>query len=871
MNGLADSGFEITRAWMLWSLLALVPILWYFWHSLSDFPLVQRRVSLATRFFIVILLALALAGLTWLSPTQRMFVVLAIDRSQSVDTAAQAKIDEYVRQARQAAGDSELAVLDFSAEPTTLTPIITPGAKIATRDKSTAATALPPQMEADEKSRATNIGAAIETAAASVPPNRVGHIVVLSDGRQTQGDAVQAAASAGTPISTVPLPTRSDPEVQVAEVVAPAQVRQGEPFYVEVTIASNHVDQGFIDVYRDDILAIDQQAPISIEAGETKLRFRQTVDDEKQVNYTVRVRDFQDTLLDDNSASAVVIASGKPTVLLVDSQIDQTNELRWALEEQGLVVQVRPMEGLPHSLSELQRFDCLMLSNVPATAMTMQQMEIIRTYVQELGGGLIMLGGDQAFGLGGYYKTTLEEILPVRSNFEKEKEKPSLAMVLVIDKSGSMGGEKIELAKDAAKGATELLAPRDQLGVIAFDGASYWISELHSAADKGYIIDRISTLEASGGTNMYPSLSDAYEALVNTTAKLKHVILMSDGHSQPGDYNGLIRDMVAARITLSSVAVGEEADQQLLEELARIGGGRYYFCDDPQTVPQIFAKETVTASKSALNELPFLPQVIRPTQVLNGLQLDTAPFLLGYVVTQPKPTSEFILASESGEPLLVWWRFGLGMTVAFTSDAKNMWSAEWLSWSQFGPFWAQITRHAMRKSETQGVFVQIHREAAQTRVVVDAVDDGSRFINNAETKLTVINPDLASLPLKMQQTAPGRYEATFKSTNPGAYNIEMNQTRQGVTTFRQTRGLVVGYPLELRLGPTNIELLKQISLVSGGLYDPQPDDLFEPRGRSTASVVPLWPYLLMISVGLLVVDVALRRIDFSIWFRGRAV
>ena len=837
---------EFTRPVMLWAFLALVPVVWYFWKSLSDFPTWQRRFSLSVRSLIVGCLILALAGLTLLQPTKQMFVVLAVDRSQSVDAEASAKIDDFIKQTTGARGTHELAILDFAAEPAALCAVDTQRT--------------PPPEKARQ---ATNIASAIQSAVAAVPPSHVPHVVILSDGRQTLGDAVQAAAAAKVPISTVPLSARDEPEVQVAEVTAPAQVLQGEPFYVEVTIASNHADQGFIDVYRGDVLAIEQRELIKIAEGETKLRFRQTVDDEQQIDYTVRVRGFTDTLLDNNSASAVVFASGKPTVLLVDSQVDQSNELRWALEEQGLLVQVRPAEGVPRSLSELQRFDCLMLSNVPATAMTLQQMEIIRTYVQDLGGGLVMLGGDQAFGLGGYYKTTLEEILPVRSNFEKEKEKPSLALVLVIDKSGSMGGQKMELAKDAAKGAVELLSPRDQIGIIAFDGASYWISEIHSAADKGYVLDRISTLEASGGTNIYPGLSDAYAALAATSAKLKHVILMTDGHSNPGDYEGIIRDMVAARITLSSVACGAEADQQLLEELAQSGGGRYYLCEDPQSVPQIFAKETVTASKSAINELPFLPQLIRPTPVLNGLELDTAPFLLGYVVTRPKPTSEFILASESGDPLLVWWRYGLGMTVAFTSDAKSQWATEWLAWPHFGPFWAQVTRHAMRKSDAKGVFVEIERHDDRARLIVDSVDASGQFINAANTKLTVIDPGLGNEQLVMQQTAPGRYEAEFEISKPGPYNLELNQNQHGVTTFRQTRGLVVGYPDERRLGPTNLSLLKQISLVSGGRFDIPAAEVFDAGQRSARLALPLWPYLLMSALSLFVADVALRRIDFS--------
>ncbi len=366
-------------------------------------------------------------------------------------------------------------------------------------------------------------------------------------------------------------------------------------------------------------------------------------------------------------------------------------------------VDVRPPRGAPDNLAELQNYDLMVLSNVPATSLSLRQMEVARTYVRDLGGGLIMLGGDQSFGLGGYYKTTLEEILPVRSDFEKEKEKPSLAMMLVIDKSGSMGGEKIEMAKEAARAAVELLGPSDKVGVLAFEGENFWVSELHPCTDKGFVLDRIAGLEAGGGTNMAPAMEEAHETLQSAVAKLKHVIILTDGISAPGDFEGIAQAMAADRITVSTVALGGDADQTLLEEIARIGNGRFYLADDAAQVPQIFAKETVTASKSAINEQPFSPAIVRPTQVLSEIRLDEAPFLLGYVVTRPKPTAEVILATESGDPLLAWWRYGLGMSVAFTSDAKARWAAEWLTWPQFGQFWAQVVRHAIRTVRDQGL------------------------------------------------------------------------------------------------------------------------------------------------------------------------
>ena len=429
-----------------------------------------------------------------------------------------------------------------------------------------------------------------------------------------------------------------------------------------------------------------------------------------------------------------------------------------------------------------------------------------------------------------------------------------------------MGGAMMEMAKDAAKGAAELLGPKDQLGVIAFDGQSYWVSELHSAADKGYIIDRISTIEASGGTSIYPGLSDAYEGLVSASAKLKHVILLTDGHSSPGDFDGIAGDMVAARITLSSVAVGDGADQELLKRLAETGGGRFYLCEEPNSIPQIFAKETVEASKSAINELPFVPMLVRPTQVLAGIDLETAPFLLGYVITKPKPTSEFILASEAGDPVLVWWRYGLGMTAAFTSDAKSQWAAEWLTWPNFGPFWAQVIRHCMRKSESKGVFVEVQRQGGLSRVIIDSVDPAGRFINQAATKMTVIAPRLERSSVALEQIAPGRYQAEIPTDVGGVYHLEMSQSVDNVPTFRQTRSIVVGYPDELRLGPPDENLMKKIAEVSGGKYCPTVKELFANNDRVAQNVIPLWPYLLITALCLFLVDVLFRRLDVSLWF-----
>jgi uncharacterized membrane protein len=648
--------------------------------------------------------------------------------------------------------------------------------------------------------------------------------------------------------------------VQISEVALPAEVREGEPFFVDVVVHSNHDDTGLLEVYQGDHKVLSESR--TIRPGENRFRFQQSIERTRLAAYTVTLSQLaHDTLLDNNQESGLVYTAGKPRVLLIESDPALVRDLAYALEDEGIQTDIRPPQGMPDSLADLQNYELVMVSNVPATHMTQRQMELARTYVQDLGGGFIMLGGEQSFGLGGYYKSALEEILPVRSDFEKEKETPSLGMVLVIDKSGSMSGDKIEMAKTAARSAAELLGSRDKLGVLAFDGETYVISEMQSAQDKGRISDDIARIDAGGGTSMYPAMEMAYQMLSAASAKLKHAILLTDGVSSPGDFEGMAQQMVLEKMTVSAVAVGDGADTQLLESIARVGKGRYYFTTDPGQVPQIFAKETVTAGKSAINEQPFFPQVVRATHALADLDVEAAPLLLGYVITRPKPTSEVILSTESGDPLLAWWRYGLGMSAAFTSDAKNRWAAEWIPWEGFGKFWTQIVRQLMRKSDARGIVVATERRGSAAELTVDAVNEYGQFLNQADVRVTVIDPRLSRRQTTVPQTAPGRYTGRIGTENAGAYHLEIALWQNDRVVYRQSRGFTVGYSDELRIRPTNESLLRTIAAASGGVYAPDPNQLMDIAQGAVTRPTPLWPHLLTLALLLFVADVALRRVE----------
>lgn len=854
---------EFIRPWFLLFALPLAAVvIYYYLHSLSDFPPRQRLVSLATRMVVILLLVLALSGLTLLRSTNELFVVFVTDESLSVGKEARESTRKFLGEAWERKGNNRAAWLPFSKTIGKLQEDV-PEKQDEPGDADTSTEKVSPEVKADQEG--TNLAAAIEAAAGHVPPGYVPRIVVLSDGNETGGDALASAAQSEIAIDTIALPGRSDPEVQVSAVNVPAEVQEGAPFYVETVIHSNHEDEALIEIFRGDHKVVSEKKKLS--PGENRLQFQQSIERDKLAVYTARISGLkEDTLLDNNSDSGLVYSSGKPRVLIIESDPSLIRDLAYALEDEGIQADIRPPQGMPDTLADLQNYECMIVSNVPATDLTGQQMRIARTYVQDLGGGFIMLGGEQSFGLGGYYKSVLEEILPVRSDFEKEKEKPSLGMVLVIDKSGSMNGDKIEMAKSAARAAAEILGRRDQVAVLAFDGSTFVISEMQTADNKARISSDIGRLDAGGGTNMYPAMDMAYQMLNSTPAKLKHVILLTDGVSQAGDFIGLAQTMAAAKMTVSTVAIGDGSDAELLDSIARTGRGRHYVTNDPTQIPQIFAKETVTASKSAIDEQPFIPQVIRATHALSDIDMENAPFLLGYVMTRPKPTSEVILATEKGDPLLAWWRYGLGMTAAFTSDAKTRWAAEWMTWPGYGKFWTQVVRQTMRKGDARGIQVAVDRLGDIAHVSVDAVNEAGQFLNDATVEATVIQPGLKQEKQTLVQTAPGRYAMQFPTPRQGAYHLEISVKQGENVVYRQSRGLMIGYSDELRIRPPNEELLQAMASSSGGKFAPTVEEVFRSTGQGTTRPTPLWPWLLGAAAFLLILDVALRRIDFSLFY-----
>jgi uncharacterized membrane protein len=530
-------------------------------------------------------------------------------------------------------------------------------------------------------------------------------------------------------------------------------------------------------------------------------------------------------------------------------------------------VTVVEADKIPKDMAGLQKYDGLILSNVSSLKMTKKQMENIRDYVREQGGGLVMLGGEESFGLGGYYRTPIEEALPVTMEVKQKIEIPSLAVVLSIDRSGSMAMTtdekvtKLDIAKEAAHLVVDLVDDRNEVGVMSWDTEFIWDAPLKPARDKQAIHHSIATIKAGGGTDGYPALKEAYQVLFDRPALLKHVIFLSDGQMTRGDFAGLLRRMAKDKITVSTVAIGKDADVPLMVDVAKWGRGRFYYTEDDSTIPRIFTLETQLASKASLVEQPFKATVASPAhEAIQEINWKEAPPLGGYVATSMKNNADLVLMTHQEDPLLATWRYGLGRSVAFTSDAKAKWGVLWVRWGGFNKFWSQVTRWTLRTGTRSDTVATVSRTDNVGEVVVEAIDPKGEFINFLDSQVGVVSPNKTRTVVDLEQVGPGRYRGQFPAGQEGVYLVGMAQRRADQMVGSQLAGLVVPYGQEFRDLGVDETFLRELSELTGGGMLAEPKDAFLQNRHKSRLSVDIWPWLVGMVAVLLIPEIALRRI-----------
>jgi hypothetical protein len=429
---------------------------------------------------------------------------------------------------------------------------------------------------------------------------------------------------------------------------------------------------------------------------------------------------------------------------------------------------------------------------------------------------------------------------------------------------------KLEVAKEASHLVVDLLDERNEVGVLSFDTEFVWHVPITPARDKRAIHREISAIKPGGGTDGYPAVREAYKALFDRDALLKHVIFVSDGQMTRGEFSALVRRMVKDKVTVSGVAVGSDADLQLMMDVSKWGRGRFYFTEETTTVPRIFTLETQLASKASLIEQPFRPILTSQYhEIVQDVEWPKAPPLGGYVATTIKPTAEQLLMTHQEDPLLAAWRYGLGRSVAFTADAKAKWGILWLRWRDFNKFWSQTVRWTLRAGARSDTTAVVERRDGRGVVTVDAIDPRGEFINFLDSQLGVVNPDKSQHVVELEQVAPGRYRGAFPARGEGVYLAGLSQRKEGELIGSQIVGTVVPYAQEYReLGPNEV-VLREISELTGGGTLGEPKEAFTANRRRSRVATDLWPWLVGLVTAVLVPEIALRRIGPALGRWGR--
>ncbi|MBI3943104.1 MAG: VWA domain-containing protein [Chloroflexi bacterium] len=861
------------------------------------------------------LILLALADPIFRPAAPGQPIIFVVDQSASLSANGQISLRTLTSQAqelllstRQTPKNMPVILFGSQAMPVEGNTLLSPGGKNLSGDVNQVGP------------MATNIGAALQLAhhllmgawpPASPPssgdPPR-GKIVLFSDGQENTGNAAAVAAQLaadGIAVDVWPFQTvNSGPEIWIDRINIPVTLRQGEEFDAVLSVYRRPGQPAtptkgilHLEERRGEALAGSSPPPaqeiaaqtVDLRDGLNTFTLRLRAGPPGFIAYRAWIEVTIDTIKENNAAATVATIYPIPHILMIhdspgSTALDpQASRLRTALDAAGIQIDWRRPQELPSRLSELSSYDALVLLNVSATDLSIDQTTTIQEYVRSEGHGLVVIGGRSSYTLGEYKNTPLEATLPVKMEPPPREERPPVSLLIILDHSASMGIDrgvtKLTMAKEAAILATEILGQDDRIGVMIFDTDNDWIVPLQqvgNGAGLRQIQDEIASISMGGGTDIYKALEEGIGQMStgqtgSGAAAVKHIILLSDGQSSSGTeatFRKLVEEARGAQITLSTIAIGDDADQALLRQIADWGKGRYHFVKSAQDIPKVTVQESAIVRSQAVQEGNFHAQLVAPHPTLRGFVPQNLPPIKGYIATTPKPEAEIVLRAGEGDPLLATWQYGLGRVVAWLSDAGETWATDWPVWSEYSHFWAQLARYTIRDPASGPVQVKAEinpvagPEGHETTITVESLGEDGRTIDLARTTATLIGPGGATKKIPLRQSAPGKYSQRLNLAEEGAYYVNIQQEgkpdKTGESTVVET-GFTIPYPAELGSSRDGMGLLRQIATITGGRTISQLAQLLGPEGKPPPEPIELWPHLLAAALLLWPLEIAFRR------------
>lgn len=888
-------------AW-LWLAAAAIPLAVLAWRWLIVAAAWRRGLAIAARAVAFALLAAALAGAASRRERDNIAVVAAIDVSGSVRRYAGfgATPDGGVRSLEEAAREFFVRATRGKRSTDRLGVVAFDGAAAAV-----VAPSLKPAWPGEIAARGlpgTDAASALRLAAALLPADASGRVVLVSDGRETAGDAAYVAGSlrsrpggGGVRVDVLPIEYDVQNEVVFERLDAPPTANRESPVRLRAVLRAASEASGTLRLSAEgEPVDLNGELPgnglpislapganvrvIEVPIGAGRLHRFEAV---FEPDLSPAGAPVGDTFAVNNAASAFTLAPSGSSVLIVDGVSDAQpggagGQLGQTLERAGFAVQTVPSAGTPRSLLALSAFDLIVLQDVPVEDMDDATQALLIDAVEQLGVGLIMIGGEEGFAAGGWKGSPLAAALPVSLDVPDDVVQPEAAIVFVIDKSGSMrqgvlGSARTqqEIANESVVRAIASLEESDLVGVVAFDNAPLEVVRLGPNTAPGEAARDVRGIMPEGGTNVGPALRVARDRLNAVRATLKHVIVLSDGQSQdPETLPTLAQQMRAEGIVVSAIAVGDEADIAGMQSVATAGGGQFYNVVNANVLPRVFLRAVRVVRKPLYRE-GRIGVVTLPTgsPLMSGI--DAPPPLLGFDLTSTRPEAGIThaLATETGEPLLAHWQVGLGQVAAFTSDA-SAWAALWLAWPGYEALWSQIARSLARVPQSDRGVLRVEPSDDGLAVRLDIADDRGSPADGLAVPIVVYDPQGSSQRGVLRQTGPGRYEGDVRVAGAGVHLVVASPTQSGEPLPAHIAGATVSEGREFDALASDRATLARIAEAGGGrllsLSDPEAAGLFdradvEPREATT----PLWPALLAGALAAFLMDLASRRVAWE--------
>ncbi|MCM1542468.1 MAG: VWA domain-containing protein [Blautia sp.] len=710
---------------------------------------------------------------------------------------------------------------------------------------------------------ATNFEDAMSRALAMIPANGAGRVVILTDGKETRGSlagTASALVSRQVELLALVYDAGQGQDAYVENVELPSYLYQGDSYSMTVTVESNYETDAQIQIWMGTMQTAGYD--VHLNRGSNQFRFQQKVTGESVESFEVRVVAAGDTCGENDSYHAYSVVDSVPRVLLVSGLREDSSQYENLLRSAGSNYSVVSAINAPDTLEELLEYKSVLLENVYLSDLPEGFLENIETYVKDYGCGLVCMGGGESYALGGYRETVLETVLPVDMELRGVDEIPSMAMIMVIDHSGSMGSRTetgatdLELAITAAETAVDQMRSADYVGVVTFDDSFSWVVEPVQASDKDTIKAQIETIAEGGGTTIKPALWAALNGVSACDVSIRHVILLTDGQGESANFNDIVAGYSEAGVTLSTVAVGQGSDTRLLKQLADRCGGRYYYSDMSEEIPKIFAQEVFLSGDTYLQNGTFSLAVNGVNEITRGLFEEGWPLLYGYVSATPKAASSVLIASEKDDPVLTVMQYGLGHTVAWNTDVTNQWTAGYAGEGDYVQLWKRIIDYSVGNAAIGEDTVDVATAGGYTSIVYDALDFGE------QTKVEAVytDPQGNTQTAPLHATAPGTYEAKLDTDVTGIYNLSVRRLDDGNITNAVTTAMAVQYSDEYKFDVGTGAFTGFVERY-GRMLAPE-ENFWQQRRSDARERYELTKWLILLAVLWFVLDIALRRFHF---------